>query len=126
MKKCLKSSKNIKKHKHTKNHNHITCCSSDRMRTRFLPNLGHFLFFYPIFGPKKSKSKQTPRDVIILHTLRCLIYVGVKTNVEVRTFQRNINHSFIIVWFSILILKAFPFFKIAHVRKMSHNNLFLN
>ena len=46
--------KNTKYHKHTKNHNHITCCSSDRMQTSFLPILGHFLFLYPIVGPKNQ------------------------------------------------------------------------
>ena len=50
--------KNTKYHKHTKNHNHITCCSSDRMQTSFLPILGHFLFLYPIVGPKNQNKKK--------------------------------------------------------------------
>ena len=136
MKKCLKHTKNTKIDKHTKNHNHITCCSSDRVRTSFLPVLGYF-------WPKKSKflrnEKRTPRDIIILHNLRCLISMevkinlskkGVKINVGVRIFQRNINHSFIIVSCKRTTFdkekKAFLFFKIAHVTKMSHNDLFLN
>ena len=53
------------------------------------------LFLYPIFGPKNQNfqkmKKKMRRDIIILHTLRCLINVGV------RIFHRNINHSFIIV-----------------------------
>ena len=114
MKKWLKRTKNTKNHKHTKNHNHITCCSSDRMWTSFLPILGHFYSFTPFLAQKIKifeKWKKTPRDIIILYTLRCLINVGVKINVEVRVFlkfnkkgvkinvgirifQRNINHSF--------------------------------
>ena len=89
MKKGLKHTENTKNHKHTKNHNHITYSSSDRVRLSFLPILGHFCSFYPIFGPKNQnfqKMKKIPRD-IILHTLRCLINMGVKINVGVRDFS---------------------------------------
>ena len=148
MKKCLKRIKNTKNHKHTKNHNHITYCSSDRVRTSFLPILGHFCSFTPFLAQKikifekLKKKKKTLRDIIILHTLRCLIQMlgseiflkfnkkWVKINVGVRIFQRNINHSFIIIWCKRTTSdkkeKAFLFFKIAHVTKMSHNGLFLN
>ena len=111
MKKCLKHTKNTKNHKHTKNHNHITRCSSDRVRTSFLPILGYFCSFTPLLAQKIKifkKWKKTPRDIIILHTFRWLINVGseiflkfnkkgVKINVGVKIFQWNINHFFIIV-----------------------------
>ena len=80
MKKCLKRTKNTNNHKHNKCHNHITCCSLDRVQTSFLPILGHF-FLYAIFGLKNQnfwKMKKSPRDIIILHTLRCLIKVEVR------------------------------------------------
>ena len=46
----------------------------------------------PHFCPPKNKSlknekKNTPTDIIILLTLRCLINVGVKTDVGVRDFS---------------------------------------
>ena len=55
---------------------------------------------------------------------------GVKINVGVIIFQRNINHFFIIVLCkrttSDKEKKVFLFFNISHVTKMSHNDLFLN
>ena len=57
-------------HKCTKNHNHNTCSSLDRVWTKFLPILGHFCPFYPICGPKNQnflKLKKLPEDIIILH-----------------------------------------------------------
>ena len=86
-KKCLKRTKNTKNPKHTKNHNRITCCSSDRVQTRFLSIWGHFCSFTPIFGRKNQnfrKMKKYPRDIIILHTVRSLINVWAKINVGVR------------------------------------------
>ena len=54
-------------------------------------NFESFLFLYHKFQLKKSKflknEKKKPSDNIILHTLRCLINVEVKTNVEVRDFS---------------------------------------
>ena len=63
MKKCLKRTKNTKNHKYTKNHNHMTCRSSDRVRTSLLPILDHFYFFTPFLTQKikffeKWKKKQ--------------------------------------------------------------------
>ena len=86
-KKCLKRTKNTKNRKHTKNHNRITCCSSDRVQTRFLSIWGHFCSFTPIFGRKNQnfrKMKKYPRDIIILHTVRSLINVWAKIIVGVR------------------------------------------
>ena len=51
-KKCLKRTKNTKNPKHTKNHNRITCCSSDRVQTSFLPIWGHFCSFTPLLAEK--------------------------------------------------------------------------
>ena len=89
MKKCLKHTKSTKNNNHTKDH--ITCCSSDRVRTSFCQFWAVFVPL-PHFWPKKSKfsqmEKKTPRDIIILHTLRCLIInVWVKINVGVRDFS---------------------------------------
>ena len=54
---------------------------------------------------------------------------GVKINVGIQIFQRN-NHSFNIVCgkrtTSDKKKKTFLFFKIAHVTKMSHSDVFLN
>ena len=132
MKKCLKRNKDTKNQKYSKNHNHITCCSWNRVWTSFLPILGHFCSFTPFLTQKIKifkKWKKKPRDIIILHTLRCLINIGIKINVGVRTFRQNFNHSFIIVWCkrttSDKKKKYFLFFKITYVMKMSHD-FFLN
>ena len=67
--KCLKRTKYTKNDKHTKNHNRVTCCFSDRVQTSFLPILGHFCSFTH-FWPKKSKisknEKKTKRYIIII------------------------------------------------------------
>ena len=89
MRKCLKRTKNTKNHKHTKNRNHITCCSSDRERTSLLSILDHFVPL-PHFWPKNQnfqKMKKAFRDIIILHTVRCLINLGAKINVGDRDFS---------------------------------------
>ena len=89
-KKCLKRTKNTKNQKHTKNHNHITCCFSDWVRTSFLPILVNFCSFTPFLAQKIKifkKLEKTPRDIIILHILRCLIKVGVKINLGVGDFS---------------------------------------
>ena len=44
--------KYLKRTKTTKNHNNITYCSSDRVRTSFLPILGHFCSFTPFLAQK--------------------------------------------------------------------------
>ena len=91
MKKCLKGTKNTKNHEHTNNQNHTTCCSSDTVRTSFLPILGNFCSFTPFLTQKIKifkKEKKTPRHIIILHTLRCLINMSVKTNLGSEIFLK--------------------------------------
>ena len=55
-------------------------------------NFGPFMFLYPIFGPKNQNfekmKKKTPTDIIILHTLKCLINLEVKINVILRDFSQ--------------------------------------
>ena len=156
MKKSVKRTKNTTNHKHTKSHNHITCCSSDRMRTSFLQIFGYYCSFTRILAQKikmfkiwrkknkktdKKRTKKTRSDIIILHKLRCVSNAGVrdfskfnkkgfKINVGVRVFQRNINHSFSIVWCNRATSdekkkNAFLFSEIVHVTKMLHDDLFL-
>ena len=75
MKNCLKRTKN------TKNHIHITCCHLDRVRTNCFPNLMHICSFNSFLAQKNQnfgKMKSMPRDIIISHTLRYLINVGIK------------------------------------------------
>ena len=83
MKKSLKCSKNTKNYKHTKNHNHITYPQIECRQAL----CQFWAIFVPLthFWPKKSKflknekkKKTTTRDIIILHTLRCLINMGVR------------------------------------------------
>ena len=55
-------------------------------------NFGPFLFLYPIFGPKNNNFRKiktkTPRNIIIVNTLRYLINVGVKINVGSEIFLK--------------------------------------
>ena len=58
---------------------------------KLFANFGQFLFLYPIFNPKIQnfqKGKKTPRHIIILHTLRCLINMSVKTNLGSEIFLK--------------------------------------
>ena len=50
--KFTKNEKCLRRMKNTKNLNQITCCSSDRVRTTFLPILGNFCSFTPFLAQK--------------------------------------------------------------------------
>ena len=66
MKKCLKRTKSTKNNNHTKNHDHITCCSSDRMRRSFCQFWNIFVP-WRYFWPKKSEfSKMEKKRLEIL------------------------------------------------------------
>ena len=66
MKKCLKRTKSTKNNNHTKNHGHITCCSSDRVQTSFCQFWAIFVPL-PHFWLKKSKfSKMEKKRLEIL------------------------------------------------------------
>ena len=75
-----KYTKNTKNDKNTKNHNHITCSPRTECGRTFCQIWASFVPL-PHFLAQKSEfsknEKKTPRDIIILHALRCLINVGV-------------------------------------------------
>ena len=90
MKKCLKRTENTK----ITNILKITIISHVVPQIDWVKAFCQFWTIFvplPIFGPKnqyfRKMRKNPPRYIIILHTLKCIMKVGVKINVGIRDFS---------------------------------------